>query len=274
MSTRSELIVIKFGGEIITDPTSLSNLASSIAQLFAHNFQIVLVHGGGPIATKLGAKLGVKSTMVGGRRITCPKSLEIMKMTLPGVINSNILAALKATSLPSVAVSAISYIDAIKRPPRKVSGSKGKIIDFGAVGDVVKVDPTYINSLTAAGYIPVVSPLCADNEGNILNINADTIAVKTAQAIKATRFVLITKVGGVFEDLDDLTSRLPLLTQQSAYEMIENGKIQGGMIPKLEESFTLLQKQLKVFHITGVNSKDSLNEEIHNPGSQGTAVTS
>jgi acetylglutamate kinase len=266
-------IVIKFGGEITATPDSMSNLAHSLTTLHSKGFQIILVHGGGPIATELGKKLGIDSKMVGGRRVTCPQTLEVMKMTLPGIVNSDVLSKLKAAKLPAIATSAISYIEAIKRPPKAVSGSDGQVVEFGAVGDVLSTNPTLINYMLEGGYIPVVSPLCSDHNGNILNINADTIAVRTAQAINASRLVLITQVGGVFSDLHDPASKLSLLTKSSAQEMIKKGVIQGGMIPKLEESFTLLDDQLKLFHITGLKSKDSLAQEIDNPGSQGTAVT-
>ncbi len=270
---KNELVVIKFGGEIVEKFQQLSNLVHSVKMLKEQGAKIVLVHGGGPYASKLSKQMGLEPKMVGGRRVTDEATLEVMKMTLPGVINSNVLAQLKKDNLPGVSVSGISFINCHKRPPKVVSGSGGKKVDFGYVGDVDGIDPTLINDLLEKNYIPVVTPLSATKDGIMMNINADTIAVKIASGIKATKIMLVTAIGGVFADIDDQSSKFAKLSVDDARDKIKEGIIQGGMIPKLEEGFALLQGQLESFHIVGVDAPETILQEAITPGSQGTAVT-
>ena len=267
-----QTIVVKFGGEITQSPPLLANLAASIEKIHAGKKNVILVHGGGPVATELGQKLSIAPIMVGGRRVTCEQTLEVMKMTLPGIVNSNVLAVLKKFKLPGVSVSGISIVDAITRPPKVVSGSDGKVIDFGYVGDILDINTTLLSHLLNKHFIPVISPLSCDVNGKILNINADTVASQTAKKIKAYKLVLITEIGGVFEDINDKSSRLKILTADSARQKIAEGIIQGGMIPKIEEGLKLLQGHLSSFHIVGINSSETLLQEINNPGSVGTAI--
>lgn len=265
-------LVIKFGGEIVESREDLANLVSSVKSLYEQNNQIILVHGGGPLATKLSKQMGLVPEMVGGRRVTNSETLDVMKMVLPGIINSNVLGILKKSSLPAISSSGISFIRSHKRPPKAVSGSDGKVVDFGFVGDIDEVDPTQLNWLLEGDFIPVVSPLTCDQNGTILNTNADTVAVQIAKACKASKLVLITKVGGVYQDINDNDSRFSSLTKDQAKKLIENGIIQGGMIPKLEEGFKLLSDQLESFHIVGTDTPETLANELSRPGSMGTAI--
>jgi acetylglutamate kinase len=265
-------IVIKFGGEIVESEQELTNLAHSVASLHAAGEKIVLIHGGGPFATKLQDRLGIKSEFVGGRRITDYETLQVMKMSLPGVINSDILARMKKFGIPAVAVSGINVVNTVKRPPKAVTGSEGKLIDFGFVGDIKGVNTDVIDHLLKGNFIPVISPLACDQNGQILNINADTVAVQIAKQLKAKNFVLITKVGGVFQNLEDKNSKFHALTMTQAKQKISDGIIQGGMIPKLEEGFELLSEQLDSFHIVGIERPECLMNEIKKPGSEGTAI--
>ncbi|MBF0300141.1 MAG: acetylglutamate kinase [Oligoflexia bacterium] len=272
MKNITNITVIKFGGEIVESKEQLNNLALSIKKLHQQGENIVLIHGGGPQATKLSTRLGLTAKMVGGRRVTCAETLDVMKMTLPGIINSNILSIFKAHGLPAVSASGINIVNAKKRPPKAVSGSNGEVVDFGFVGDIVSIDTTIIDHLLSGKFIPVISPLSADQEGQILNINADTVAVQITKKLKAEKFVLVTEVGGVYQNLDDKNSKFTTLTMADAKKKIADGIIQGGMIPKLEESFTLLEDQLHSFHIVGLQQSDSILQEIKRPGSMGTAV--
>lgn len=265
-------IVIKFGGEVVESVDQLANLASSIKELHTRGEKLILVHGGGPIASKLSKRLGLEPKMVGGRRVTCTETLEVMKMVLPGIVNSNVIAILNGLGIPAVSVSGISCIDAEKRPPKVVSGSDGKMVDFGHVGDVKDIKPKLLNDLLDNGYIPVVSPLSADATGNMLNINADTIASEIAKKVNAKDLVLITAIGGVYRDIDDKQSKFSQISLAEGKNLINEGIIQGGMIPKLEEGFKLLEKNLNAFHIVGTNTKECVLKEIEKPGSIGTAI--
>ncbi len=266
------ITLIKFGGEIIEDEKLLDNLGSSIKALVDNGEDIVLVHGGGPLSTKISKRLGLKTQMVGGRRVTDKETLEVMKMVLPGIINSNVLSTLKKFSLPGVSVSSISMIKTHKRPPKVVSGSNGKKVDFGYVGDIDEVNTNLLSHLISGKYIPVVSPLSATDDGVMMNINADTVAVQIAKSIKAKRLLLITKIGGIFENPEDLSTKFSKLSMGQAKDKIKKGIIQGGMIPKLEESFKLLEENLDSFHIIGLDTKNSIKCEIEKPGSIGTVI--
>lgn len=266
------LTVLKFGGEIADSKVQLQNLVYSIQQLLNLGEKIVLVHGGGPAASELSKKLGIDSQFVGGRRVTDLATLEVMKMTLPGIINSNVLSMCTKNKVNAVAVSGLSVIKAKKRAPKAVSGSHGEVIDFGFVGDITGIESKLLFDLLEKNYLPVVSPLACDDEGQVLNINADTVAVQIAKYIKADRFIFITAVGGVFKKLEDKSSRFSTLTVAEAKEQIENGTIAGGMIPKLEEAFELLSGKLSTFHIVGLNTDQDVLNEIQKPGSVGTAI--
>ncbi len=265
-------ILIKFGGEIVENSASLENLAISAQKLFEAGHSVIFVHGGGPLATTLSKKLNIEPKMVGGRRVTCKDTLEVMKMTLPGIINSNILAILKKYRLPGIAVNAISFINAVLRPPKKVSGSNDSVVDFGFVGDVKNVDPTIINYFLEKKLIPVISPLVADDNGNILNINADTIAVAIAESLQVDSLVMVTQIGVIFEDVNLPSSRIGILNKKEAEQKISSGIISGGMIPKVEECVKLFEKHLSFFHVVGLNSPDDIINEINNPGSVGTTI--
>ncbi len=264
-------LVIKFGGEIVENENDLNNLLDSVKQLYLQN-NIILVHGGGPLATSLSKRLGVVPNKIGGRRVTDKETLEIIKMTLPGIVNSNILAMMKSKKLPGVSLSGITLFTAKKRPPRLISGAGDKKIDLGFVGDIIDVNQNILNTLFAAKLIPVISPLCADEQGVCLNINADTVATSLAHKIKADQLVLITKIGGVFKDIKNPQSKIDKLNITQAKQAIADGIIQGGMIPKIEESFKLLEKQLNWVHIVGTAKPETLLNEINNPGSEGTAI--
>lgn len=274
MTKANELILIKFGGEVADSPTDLEHLSHSLKALIDKGNQVVLVHGGGPQATELSKRLGLEPKMVGGRRVTCRETLEVMKMVLPGVIHCNVLSMLQKFQLPVASVNGITMIEAHRRPPKAVSGSNGEKIDFGFVGDIDEVKTSLIQQLLNLSYLPVVSPIAADKEGQALNINADTVASAIARQLKVTRLVMLTKVGGVFADINDPKSRFKKLSMVEAQQKIKSGVIQGGMIPKLEEGFELLKEQLQGFHIVGANTPTSILEEIEHPGSIGTAIFS
>ncbi len=266
------LTVLKFGGEIADNKVQLQNLLLSIKELLNNGEQIILVHGGGPIATMLSKKLNIETQFVGGRRITDEATLEVIKMTLPGIINTNVLSMCKKNKVNAVAVNGLNIILAKKRPPKAVSGSNGELVDFGLVGDITGIENKLLFDLLEKKYLPVVSPLACDQEGQVLNINADTVAVQIAKAVKADRFIFITGIGGVFANIEDKSSRFSKLTIAEAEAQIKNGTIQGGMIPKLEEAFELLNGKLTAFHIVGLNTDKDVLLELQNPGSVGTVI--
>jgi acetylglutamate kinase len=268
----NDVIVIKFGGEITDTPSDLSNLLDSVKILHEKGQRVVLVHGGGPRANHISKEFGITPIKVGGRRVTDRETLDVVKMVLPGIINSDILAMAKSKSIPAVSLSGISLFTAKKRPPLVVSGSNGEKIDFGYVGDIHGVNEDILSTLLSNNLIPVISPLCSDDSGVQLNINADTVACSLAYYIKAKGLTLITKVGGVFRDINDSDSLIHSLNINEAKQCIQDGVIQGGMIPKIEETFRLLENGLERVYVVGTTTDKTLLNAIENPGSEGTYI--
>jgi acetylglutamate kinase len=196
-----------------------------------------------------------------------------MKMTLAGQVSIDVAAAFRQAGVAALATSGVSagLIEAKKRPPKVVSGAGPDPIDMGLVGDVTGVNVEVFEKLAAAGLVPVLGSLAADAEGNVFNINADTVATRVAARLSAAKLFLVSNVPGVLANKEDRSTRIPTLTPAEARAQIASGVIQGGMIPKVEESLEMLEEGIGAIHIVGIDPEDSLLEEARVPGSRGTA---
>ena len=197
----------------------------------------VLVHGGGRSATKLAAQLGIESQMVNGRRITDAETLKVVMMVYGGLVNKNIVAGLQARGANALGLTGadMDVIRSVKRPVKDV--------DYGFVGDVKQVNAEFLGDLIHKGVVPVMAPLTHDGAGNLLNTNADTIAGETAKALAAlfdVTLVFCFEKKGVLRDENDDDSVIPQITPAEFKQYVADGVIQGGMIPKLENSFEAL----------------------------------
>jgi acetylglutamate kinase len=213
--------------------------------------------------------------VVAGRRITDAAALDVMKMVVAGQLNVDLCAALVGAGARPIGLTGASSlaIEAVRRPPRVVSGGGPDPIDFGLVGDVVGFRLELLEILTAAGHVPVLACLGADAGGQVLNINADIIANQLAQTIGADHLVLVTAAPGVLRDIEDLGSRIARLSARDARAAIADGSIQGGMIPKIEESLAVLETgRVGSIHIVGELATGDLLRAIDQPGSIGTAL--
>lgn len=269
------LTIVKVGGEIARSPT-LGAVAGDIAALCRRGDPVVVIHGGGPQATELQRQLGQEPNIVAGRRITDAAALDVMKMVVAGRLNVDLCSALLAAGARPVGLHGASSlaVEAVKRPPRVVSGGGPDPIDFGHVGDVVGVNRELFSVLTSARYVPVIACLGADAEGRVYNINADIVANQAALLLGADHLVLVTSTPGVLRDVDDPRSRIARLTAAQARAAISNGTVAGGMIPKLEESMKVLDAgRLEAVHVVGNLSPGALLREIDSPGAVGTALT-
>jgi len=268
------VIVIKVGGEILEGDTVVP-VADDIAALAGRGERIAMVHGGGPQATEMQRTLGISPNVVAGRRITDARTLDVMKMVVGGRLNIDLCAALLAAGARPVGLHGASSraVTATRRPPRVVSGGGPDPIDFGLVGDVTGFNGELLTTLFAAGYIPVIACLGADAAGTILNINADIIANQLAAELEAEHLVLVTGARGVLRDLGEPESRIPRLTAAEARAAIADGTVQGGMIPKLDESIRGLETgRVGCVHVVGNLAPGELTREIDEPGSIGTAL--
>ncbi len=269
----SDLVVLKVGGEVVRSE-HLAAIAHDVAELAKSGTKVVVVHGGGPQATELQKKLGQTPRIVGGRRITDDDTLDVMKMIVAGLVNVDLCRALvRAGALPVGLHGASSLtVQATKRPPKVVSGGGPDPIDFGHVGDVTGVNRELLATLTDLGHVPVLACLGCDAEGNVFNINADTVANRVAVALDAKALVLVTDVPGVMGDLKDPASRIPRLDKASGAKAIAEGVITKGMIPKIEESFAAIDEGVRAVHIVGRIREGDLAREVRSPGSVGTVL--
>jgi acetylglutamate kinase len=230
--------VVKLGGDVLEDPAR-GQVAAALARaaVALPGAQLVVVHGGGAQVTALSGRLGIETRMAGGRRITDAASLEVLEMVVAGRLNVELCASLRRVGLTAVGLHAGSGVIRVRRrPPRAVSGGGPDAIDFGLVGDVTGFDTTLLAGLWRDGYLPVLSCLGLDDGGQVLNLNGDLAASQLAAALTADSLVAVTAVGGVRADAADPATRLPQLTIAEARAAIADGRVKGGMIPKLEEA--------------------------------------
>lgn len=222
-------MVIKFGGSIAVDPTIKKGFFKDIAALWQRGYHIVICHGGGPEINAILKKLGQKPKFVNGLRVTDAKTIEIVEMVLSGKVNKDIVGALNTLGAPSIGLS----------------GKDGKLLlakkiksqhNLGFVGEVAKVNTKMLLSLMKE-HVVVVSSLGTDAKGQTYNINADMVATKVAQALKADRLVLLTDVKGVLANAEDSSSTLPVIKASQIAGLIKDGVVTGGMIPKIRSCY-------------------------------------
>jgi acetylglutamate kinase len=266
--------VVKVGGELAMDRALLAaSVGVAVRAFLDAGVRVAVVHGGGPQASELSKRLGLEPRLVGGRRITDEATLEVMKMTLAGQVSVDVAAAFRLASVPALCTTGVSaaLVDAVRRPPKPITGAGPEPVDMGLVGDVVGVDRELFERLAKAGVVPVLGSLGGDASGNVFNINADTVATRVAAELKAAKLFLVSNVPGVLRDKNDASTRMPRLTRAEAAAAIANGTIVGGMIPKVEESLAMLEQGIEAIHIVGVQPASALLDEARQPGSRGTA---
>ena len=237
----NKLTVIKIGGNIIDNPDDLKRFLIDFSAIEGAK---ILVHGGGKIATKLAADLGVEAKMVDGRRITDDQTLDIVTMVYAGLVNKNIVAGLQMHKCNAIGLSGAdgNCIQAIKRPV--------KSIDYGWVGDILK-DSVNVDSLSSflnSGFVPVFSAITHDGNGKLLNTNADTIASSIAVALSSvfeSSLIYCFEKKGVLRDVDDDNSVVSEIRESDFLPLQEEGVVSGGMIPKLHNAFEAINKGVK-----------------------------
>ena len=236
--------MIKVGGKIVEEENTLRQLLKDFAAIEGHK---VLVHGGGRSATKLAAELGVETKMVNGRRITDADMLRIVTMVYGGLVNKNIVAKLQALGVNALGLTGadMNLIRSEKRPVKEV--------DYGYVGDVKEVNAELLAGLIKQGIVPILAPLTHDKESHLLNTNADTIAGEAAKALakyfEVTLMFCFEKKGVLMDENDD-ESVIPEIDREAFKKYVDEGIIQGGMIPKLENAFQAIDAGVRRVVIT------------------------
>lgn len=229
-----KLIVVKYGGNAMTDPELESSFARDIVLLKTVGLHPVVVHGGGPQVDNLLQELGRKSERIDGMRVTDKSTMDIVEMVLGGGVNKSIVSLINKHGGQAIGLTGkdANLIQAKKMLMEKI-GEDGVAVsvDLGYVGDVVSVNKDVIELLISSNFIPVIAPLGVDSEGNTYNINADLVAGKVAEFLQAEKLMLLTNIKGVLgRDGEVVTG----LTPQTVDMLIEDGTISGGMIPKIQ----------------------------------------
>ena len=274
---RNKIFVIKFGGNVVSDVERMRGLAEDISLLHELNIRLVIVHGGGPQATKLAEMLGYETQKIEGRRVTDDRMLEVAKMVFAGQISTDILSALRHHGTPAIGLSGVdgNLIDAVKRPPKKYRDeATGEVreVDYQNVGDIRSVRPEVLRVLLENRFIPVVASLGADESGNVLNINADTIAAEIAATLPAEKLFLFTNVPGVLADVSNPESKYSYLTTEKAEELLAQKQVSEGMVVKVTAAIHAVKKGVKRVHIINGFEKNALLYEIFTVKGLGTMV--
>lgn len=252
-------------------PRLAASVGLAVKAFLDAGIKVALVHGGGPQATELSKRLGLETKQVAGQRVTDEATLEVMKQALGGV-GVNVACALRLASVTALSTSGVSagLVEATRRAPVDVGGVA---VDYGLVGDVTNVNVTLLEQLASLGVVPVIGCLAGDALGNVFNVNADTVATRLAGRLKAARLLLVSNVPGVLRDRNDSNSRISHLSPLEARAQIASGVIQGGMIPKVEESLAMLDEGIDAIHVVGLAPLTAVLDEALTPGSRGTVFT-
>lgn len=235
-----DIIVIKYGGSAMTEGKNRKNFLANIAKLLAEGKKIVVVHGGGPEINRILQKLGKESKFIQGNRVSDEEIVEVAEMVLSGRLNKGIVGEFNTLGIKAIGLSGKD--GKILEVRKKYLEIDGKKIDIGFVGEVIKVDVELIRLLLDNGYLPIISTIASDREGNTFNINADYVAGEIAGKLKAKKLLFFTDVDGVYRDFEDKSSLITRVSEREIRNLIEGGTISGGMLPKVETCLNALAK--------------------------------
>lgn len=268
---KGKVFIIKASGGVFGDSESTHALMEQVAILHQVGIRVVLVHGGGPQLTQIQETLGIKPQIVAGRRVTDEKSIEVTSMVLNGLVNTQILGICRELGIAAVGVSGVDagLVRAHKRPPVTV---EGKLVDYGFVGDIDLIDAKVLQQLLDDGLMPVVSPVSADDSGQLLNINADTVAAAIGAALKAEKLMLCTGAPGILESLEDPHSLISYTDLQGLQRLKDQGSLKDGMLPKAKAIEGAIRGGVRRVHIMSYKSPDSILAEVFTNEGTGTLV--
>jgi acetylglutamate kinase len=271
---KRKVFVVKAGGAVFGDEDATRELVEQLGILHEVGIHVVLVHGGGPQSTALAEALDIPSHFVEGRRVTDERSLQVATMVLNGIINTRVLAICRDIGLPAIGMSGVDagLIHAHRRPPVALAGDAGGTIDYGFVGDIDSVDSGVLQRQLDAGFLPIISPLSADEDGILLNINADTVAAAIAVALKAEKLILVTGAPGILDDPKDPSSLVSYLDLADLERMRAEGRLETGMKPKADAIRFAVKGGVPRVHVISWQVPDSLLLEVFTNEGTGTLV--
>ncbi|HYP29395.1 MAG TPA: acetylglutamate kinase [Blastocatellia bacterium] len=275
---KNRIFVVKLSGKITEDSEKLYSLAEEITLCQQVGIRLAVVHGGGKQLTEVAERLGIEQRIVNGRRVTSTDTLEVAKMVFAGQINTDILSALRRTGAETVGMSGVdgNTIQARRRAVQNIHNQETgetEAVDFGHVGDVVGINGRLLKLLLDNDYIPVISSLGADEQGNIFNINADTIASEVAVHLQAEKLILMTDTDGILRNVEDPSSRISRLTVEEAEKLVRDRVVSSGMLPKISAIARLVTRGVKSAHIINGSKRNALLREVFTDEGAGTMIT-
>jgi len=273
---RDHVFVVKLGGDVLNDPEVLDQVAAQMALLSSLSIRLVVVHGGGPQASALSRRLGAEPEIVAGRRVTDDAALEVAKMVYAGQLNTDLLSALREHRVQAVGLSGVDadLITARRRPPVEVTDDSGsrRTVDYGHVGDLEHVDTRVLLTLMESRFVPVVASLAGDDEGNVYNVNADTVAEALATALRAQKLIFLTGAPGVLRDRSDPATLVTFADPDDLTELMRTGALAGGMRPKVEACIRAATNGVERTHIIDGRAPDALLLEVFTGSGCGTMI--
>ena len=259
-----KVVLIKYGGNAMQTETLKQQVMEDIALLWLIGVKVVLVHGGGPEISQTMKALGKEAVFVDGLRVTDEETMDIVQMVLAGKVNKSLVNLIQTKGGHAVGVSGVDggIIEAKVKDPR-----------LGLVGEITKIRTQPILDMLEKNYIPVISTIASDRQGNTYNINGDTAAAYIAGALGAERMFLMTDIAGILRDKDDPSTLIPHVTTTEAMALREEGIISGGMIPKVECCVEALEHGVKNVVIMDGRTPHSILMELLTDEGAGTMVT-
>lgn len=271
---RDKVTVIKLGGSVMDDANALRHLLLDILFMETVGMRPVVVHGGGAAINRAMAKAGLQPRFIQGRRYTDEATRDIVEQVLAYETNEHIATRIEEFGGRSAPLNFRRMLNVLFGEKLTLPGDNGKPIDLGYVGQVTRVDRTTIDNFCYAGIVPVIPSMCLDEQGQKLNVNADTAATAVAQALGAEKLVFLSDIPGVLRDKNDPASLIQSLTAGEAKELIASGVIDSGMIPKVEACLETLAKGVRKVHIIDGRLRHSLLLEVYTSRGVGTEMVS
>lgn len=259
-----EIVVIKYGGNAMINEELKRQVMEDIVLLWLIGVKVVLVHGGGPEITETMARLGKQAKFVDGLRVTDKETVDIVQMVLAGKVNKTLVNLLESKGGKAMGISGMDgmLIEAQMKDER-----------LGFVGKITNVNIAPVNDLLEKGYIPVISTIGCDKEGNVYNINGDTAAAFVAGALGAKRLIMMTDIAGILKDKDDPGTLIPSVTIKEAEQLKKDGVVSGGMIPKVDCCIEAISHGVKKVIIMDGRVPHSILMEILTDEGAGTMVS-
>jgi len=263
-------IVIKYGGNAMTDPQLKASFASDVVLLKLVGMNPVVVHGGGPQINEMLDKLGKKGEFIQGMRVTDEETMDIVEMVLGGHVNKEIVNLINQKGGRAVGLTGQdgNFIHAKKLLMANINNPE-EMIDVGQVGDITRIDPSIINFLDSGDFIPVIAPIGVGPDGETYNINADVVAGKLAEILGAEKLILLTNTPGV---LDKKGNLLTGLTPKEIDDLVEDGTLSGGMLPKIGSALDAARSGVKSVHIIDGRVEHALLLEVLTDEGVGTLI--